>query len=60
MATRIQKEALVEALKFTPREITITLWGYGGEVVLGKVSREAYKWWSLQDDGITLDDFAFN
>ena len=60
MATKQEKEELVEALKFTPREITITLWGYGGEVVLGRVSREAYKWWSLQDDGITLDDFAFN
>jgi hypothetical protein len=62
MATKQEKEELVEALKFTPREITITLWGYGGEIVMGRVSREAYKWWTrnAEEAAVELSDFVFN
>jgi len=55
MATKKQKEELLEALKFTPRDITVTLSGYGGEIVLGRISEAAYDYWEGRDD---LADFA--
>jgi hypothetical protein len=58
MATKQQKQELIEALKFTPREISIMLSGYGGEIVMGRVSREAYKWWNQRDD-VSIDDWVW-
>lgn len=55
MATAKQKQELVKALKFTPREIEITLSGYGGEIVLGRVSEAVYDFWEGRDD---LADYA--
>lgn len=62
MATKQEKEDLVAALKFTPRDVRIQIWGYGGEIVMGRVSREAYKWWTrrAEEAGIELEDFVFN
>lgn len=57
MATRKQKEHLVKVLKFTPRDIEITLSGYGGEIVMGRISEEAYDFWQDRDD---LDDFVYD
>ena len=57
MATAKQKRELVAALKFTPRDIEITLWGYGGEIVLGRIPEEAYDFWQGRDD---LADFAYD
>ena len=37
-----QQEELIQTLKFTPRTYKIHMWGYGGERVLGTVSREIY------------------
>ena len=56
MATRKQKEHLVKVLKFTPRDIEITLSGYGGEIVMGRITEAAYDFWQDRDD---LDDFFF-
>ena len=55
MATRKQKEELVNVLKFAPRDITISLSGYGGEIVLGRITEEQYDFWRDRDD---LDDFV--
>ena len=62
MATPAQKDELVEALRFTPREVSVRIWGYGGEIVMGRVSREAYRWWTTEAEaaGVALDDFVFN
>lgn len=62
MGTKEQHEELVKALKFTPRDVRIQIWGYGGEIVMGRVSREAYKWWTTHAEsaGAELDDFVFN
>lgn len=57
MATRKQKEHLVKVLKFTPRDIEITLSGYGGEIVMGRISEAAYDFWQDRDD---LDDFVYD
>lgn len=50
MATRAQKEELMETLKFTPRNITITLSGYGGEIVMGKIDAKTARFWDKRDD----------
>lgn len=55
MASKKQKQDLIKALKFTPREIEITLSGYGGEVAIGRISEEAYDFWEGRDD---LADYA--
>lgn len=55
MASRKQKQDLIQALKFTPRDITISLSGYGGEIVIGRISEEAYDYWEGRDD---LENFV--
>ncbi len=55
MATRKQKQELVDALKFTPRDVEISLSGYGGEIVIGTITEEVYDFWRDRDD---LDELA--
>jgi hypothetical protein len=50
MATKKQKEELIEALKAEPATYEIILSGYGGEIVLGRVNKEQYEFWSERDD----------
>jgi hypothetical protein len=40
--SEVTAEQLIEVLKFTPRTYKITLWGYGGERVMGVVDRKIY------------------
>ena len=51
-----QAEKFVEALKFTPMEVTVSLYGYGGEIVLGHVSQESVDYFDEND--IDLDEFS--
>jgi hypothetical protein len=62
MATEHEKQELVDALTFTPRDVRIQIWGYGGEIVMGRVSREAYRWWTREAEaaGVELHDFVFD
>ena len=50
MATRKQKEQLMQTLRFTPRNITISLSGYGGEIVMGTVDPATARYWQARDD----------
>jgi hypothetical protein len=50
MATRKQKEQLMQTLRFTPRNITISLSGYGGEIVMGNVDPATARYWQARDD----------
>lgn len=50
MATRKQKEQLMDTLRFTPRNITISLSGYGGEIVMGTVEPATARYWIARDD----------
>jgi hypothetical protein len=50
MATRRQKEELIEALKAEKRTYEIALSGYGGEIVLGSITKEQYDFWKDRDD----------
>jgi hypothetical protein len=50
MATEDQKQELFDALKFTPRDITIATWGYGGEIVMGRITAQQYNFWQGRED----------
>jgi hypothetical protein len=54
----ITAEELVAVLKFTPRTYKISMWGYGGEKVMGTVSKES--WDYCMDNQVDLSDIAWN
>lgn len=56
MATLEQKEELIEVLKFTPRTYTVEITGYGGEMVMGKVSRATIDY--FKENRINLEQYA--
>jgi hypothetical protein len=58
MATLEQKQELIEILKFTPRTYKITMWGYGGEYVMGTVERKIYDY--FRHRRLSLSDFAWD
>ena len=53
-----EHEKLMETLKFTPRTYKIQLWGYGGEYIMGTVSREIYDYFRYRR--LDLSDFAWD
>jgi hypothetical protein len=57
MATSEEKAKLVEILSFTPRTYKISMWGYGGEKVMGTVSREV--WDYCMKNQVDLSDIAW-
>jgi hypothetical protein len=58
MATTEEQQKLIDTLKFTPRTYTVQMWGYGGEKVMGTVSREV--WDYCMDNQVDLSDIAWN
>lgn len=58
MATNQEKEELLEILKFTPRTYRLTIWGYGGEKVMGTVDRKIYEYFKHRR--LDVSDFAWN
>jgi hypothetical protein len=56
MATLAEKEALVAMLKFTPVTYKIEIYGYGGEICMGRVSRASYDY--FQENDLSLDEYA--
>ena len=56
MATRKQKQDLINTLKFTPRTYRVELGAYGGEVYAGRVDRKIYQY--FQSRSIDLDEYA--
>jgi len=42
MATKEEKQQLIDTLKFTPRTYKIQMWGYGGEKVMGRVDPKVW------------------
>jgi hypothetical protein len=57
MATKEEKEKLIELLKFTPRTYKITMWGYGGEKVMGTVDRKIYDYFKHRR--LDLSEYAW-
>jgi hypothetical protein len=58
MATLEEKEALLQVLKFTPRTYKISMWGYGGEKVMGTVDRKIYDYFKHRR--LDLSDYAWD
>lgn len=58
MATKEEKQELIDILKFTPCTYTVQMWGYGGEHVMGTVAREIYDYFKSRR--LSLSDFAWN
>ena len=53
-----EQERLIQTLKFTPRTYHLSMWGYGGEVVMGTVSREIYDY--FKENKLSVSDFAWD
>ena len=58
MATRKQKDELIQTLKFTPVRARIMLSGYGGECYIGSVSREDYEFFKSRQ--IDVEQYAMD
>jgi hypothetical protein len=58
MATKEEKQELIEILKFTPRTYKISMWGYGGEKVMGTTTREVWDYCMAHQ--VDLSDIAWN
>jgi hypothetical protein len=58
METKEEKEKLIELLKFTPRTYKISMWGYGGETVMGTVDRKIYDYFKHRR--LDLSDYAWD
>lgn len=56
MATRKQKQELIDALKFTPIKARVSIGGYGGECYIGSVKREEYE--VYKRGGVDMDQYA--
>jgi hypothetical protein len=56
MATKKQKQELMDVLKFTPQMVKIEIGAYGGEVYMGTVDRKIYDY--FKEHKIDLDQYA--
>jgi len=54
----VEQEKLIATLKFTPRTYKVSMWGYGGEVVMGTISREIYDYFKANK--LSVSDFAWD
>jgi hypothetical protein len=58
MATPEEQQLLIDTLKFTPRTYRISMWGYGGERVMGTTTQEV--WDYCMEHQVDLSDIAWN
>lgn len=56
MATRKQKQELMDALKFTPQTVRLMIQGYGGEAYAGTVPRPTYEYFKSKK--IDIEQYA--
>lgn len=56
MATKKQKQELVDILKFTPLRVQLLIQGYGGESYAGRVDRKIYDYFKLNK--YDLEEYA--
>ena len=56
MATKKQKQELIEILKFTPTKVQILIQGYGGETYAGVVDRKIYDYFKSRK--LDLEQYA--
>jgi hypothetical protein len=58
MATQEEQQQLIDTLKFTPRTYKISMWGYGGERVMGTVDPKV--WDYCMENQVDLSDIAWD
>jgi hypothetical protein len=58
MATKEEKQDLIDILKFTPCTYTVQMWGYGGEYVMGTVDRKIYDYFKHRR--LSVSDYAWD
>ena len=58
MATQEEQQQLIDTLKFTPRTYKISMWGYGGEKVMGTTTQEV--WDYCMENQVELSDIAWD
>ena len=58
MATTEEQQQLIDTLKFTPRTYKISMWGYGGEKVMGTVDRKV--WDYCMEKQVDLSEIAWS
>ena len=58
MSTIEEQQKLIDTLKFTPRTYKVSMWGYGGERVMGTVSQES--WDYCMEHQVDLSDIAWD
>jgi hypothetical protein len=58
MATLEEQQKLIDTLKFTPRTYTVSMWGYGGEKVMGTTTQEV--WDYCMEHQVDLSDIAWD
>jgi hypothetical protein len=56
MATKAEKQELIDTLKFTPTTVRMLIQGYGGESFAGRVDRKIYDYFAQQR--IDIDEYA--
>lgn len=57
MPTSEEKKELLEAIKHEKQKFEISLQGYGGEIALGRITKEQYDFWKDRDD---LEEYAYD
>lgn len=58
MASKKQKQELIQTLKFTPKTVTIQIQGYGGECYIGSVGRDTYEFFKAKK--IDIEQYAMD
>ena len=58
MATQEEQQLLIDTLKFTPCTYRISMWGYGGEKVMGTTTQEV--WDYCMEHQVDLMDIAWD
>jgi hypothetical protein len=58
MATIEEQQKLLDTLKFTPCKYQISMWGYGGEIVMGTIERKIFDYFKHRR--ISVSDFAWD
>lgn len=53
------KQELIDTLRFTPRRVKVLVHGYGGEIVMGHITAQAFDYWSQRDEN-ELSDFVLD
>lgn len=58
MTKDITAEELIQVLKWTPRTYTVSIWGYGGEIAMGRIPAKTVEY--FRENLISVSNYAYN